>query len=104
VTLLSAILALIYGFSVERTIQASTLFLQSAFGPLAGQIISLLVSGMKMTFLAFSALLFLASILLYAVGRNLSKASALTKRVTELENRLVVYELRKGEIFNETLA
>lgn len=103
-SLIIAILTLIYGFSFRHGIQASTLFIQNALGLIASQIIELLINGIQTVILTFSSILFLASILLYCAGRNTSKSYILMERMSQLETSLAEYESVLGGKFYETVA
>lgn len=104
VFLLAAVLGLIYGFNFQHGVQASTMFIQSALGPIASQIIGLLINGFQTVILAFSGILLIAAILLYCAGRNLASSKKLTGRLAEVESRLLSLEARSGEMLNEAPA
>ena len=87
-SLLAAILMLVYGFTVEYGIQASTLFLQGVLGPMGSQLIAILTDAIRFALFGFAAVLFLASVLLFTSGRNVLKVNMLSERLAELESRL----------------
>ena len=102
--LLAAILGIVYGFTFQHGVQASTMFIQAALGPIASQVISLLINGFQTVILAFSGILLIAAILLYCAGRNLARSKKIAGRLAEVESRLLSLEVRSGEVLNEALA
>ncbi len=80
------------------------MFIQAALGPIAGQVIALLINGFQTVILAFSGILLIAAILLYCAGRNLTRSVKLAGRLAEVESRLRNLEVQSGEVLNEALA
>ncbi len=104
VILLAGIVGVFYGFTFQHGVQASTMFIQAALGPIASQVISLLINGFQTVILAFSGILLIAAILLYCAGRNLTRSKKMAGRLAEVESRLLNLEARSGETLNEALA
>lgn len=92
--LLAAIFLLLYTLSFRSGADASLGLVRSAFGPIVGQMVDLLISGIQTAGMVFSGLVFIIGVLLFAAGKLNSQSARLSGQVAKLETRLRAVEDR----------
>lgn len=90
--LAAALLTLVYALTFRDGVNASLFLVSGAFGPVANQVIDMLVGGVQAALLFFAGVALLIGVLLFSAGKLSARSRELSQRIADLETRLATLE------------